>query len=113
MTASGRELILWEQLENPHEHQLSLFRSDELHPAKPNSSVTAGVIGEDDLVRRQRHSEAVREEHERARWTVSDNPKRRDPVVLPKDRRRCREGDEQRNVVHSALGSTGARLVAR
>jgi hypothetical protein len=39
---------------------------DELHPAKPDSSVTAGVIGEDDLVRRQRHPEPVREEHERA-----------------------------------------------
>ena len=113
MTPSGRELILWEQLANPHEHQVSLFESDELHPAKPNSSVTAGVIGEDDLVRRQRHPEAAREEHERARWTISDNPQRRDPVVLPEDRRRRREVDEQRNVVHSALAPTRARLVAR
>jgi hypothetical protein len=56
--------------------------------------------------------EAVREEHERARWTVADNPKRRDPVVLPEDRRRRREVDEQRNVVHLALESTRARLVA-
>ncbi len=100
MTAIGRELILREKLANSHEYQVSFLRSDELHPAKPNSSVTASVISEDDLVRRQRHPEAVREEHERARRTVSDDPKRRDPVVLTEDRRRRREVDEQRNVVH-------------
>jgi hypothetical protein len=113
VTTSGRKLILWEHLANPHEHQDSLFRSDELHPAKPYSSMTAGVIGEDDLVRRQRYPEAVRKEHERARWAVSDNWKRRDPVVLPEDRRRRREVDEERNVVHSALESTCVRSVAR
>ena len=111
MTASGRELILWEQLANPREHQVPLLRSDELHPAEPDASVTASVIGEDDLVRRQRHPETVREEYECARWAVSDNRKRRDPVVLPEDRRRRREVDEQRNLVHSALAST--RSVAR
>ena len=99
MTTSGRELILREQLSHPHEHQLSLFRSHEPHPAKANPGAAAGIVGEDDLVRRQRHPEAVREEHERARWAVSDNPKRRDPVGLPEDRRRRREVDEQRNVV--------------
>jgi hypothetical protein len=54
---------------------MSLFRADELHPAKPDSSVTVGVVGEDDLVRRQRHPKAIREDHERARRTVSNNPK--------------------------------------
>src|SRR5688572_20045041 len=105
VTTSRRQLIFWEQLANPHEHQVSLFRSDELHPAKPDSSVTAGVIGEDDLVRRQRHPEAVRKEHERARWTVPDNPNHRDPVGLAENRRGCGEVDEQRNVVHWALQS--------
>ena len=96
VTARRRELILWNQLANPYEQQLSIFRSDILHPAEPHSSVTAGVIDEDDLVGRERHPEAVREEHERARRTVTDDPKRRDPVVLPEDRRRRREVDEQR-----------------
>src|SRR5688572_22404289 len=105
VTTSRRQLIFWEQLANPHEHQVSLFRSDELHPAKPDSRVTAGVIGEDDLVRRQRHPEALREEHERARRTVTDNPKHRNPVAFPDDRRGSREVDEQGNVVHSALDS--------
>jgi len=100
VTTSGRKLIRWEHLANSHEHELSLFRSDELHPAESDASVTAGVIGEDDLVRRQRHPEAVGEEHECAWWAVPNNRKRRDPVALPEDRRGRREVDEQRNVVH-------------
>jgi hypothetical protein len=39
MTMSERELILWEHLANPHEHQVTLFRSDELHPAKPAKAI--------------------------------------------------------------------------
>ena len=110
MTTSGRELVLWEQLANPHEHQMSLFRSDELYPAKPNSSVTAGVVDEDDLVPRQRHPEAVREEHERGPF----------PIIRSVEIRLCsRKIDDgvaksmSRGVVHSALGSARARSVAR
>jgi len=94
VTTSRRELILWEQFTNPYEHQVSVFRSDEPHPAKPNSGATAGVVGEDDLIGRQRHSEAVREKDEGARWAVSDNRKRRSPVLLPEERRRRGEVDE-------------------
>jgi hypothetical protein len=50
VTTSGRELILREHFANPHEDQLFLVRSDELHPAKTHASVTAAVIGEDDLI---------------------------------------------------------------
>ena len=85
VTTIRRELFLWEQFANPDEHQVSLLRSDELHPAKAYSSVTDRIIGEDDLIRRQRYPEAVRENHERARWTVSDNGQRRDPVLLTED----------------------------
>lgn len=111
--AGGRELILWQQLASPHEDEVSIFRSDELHAPEPHSSVTIRVSGEDDLVSWQRHPDGlVREEHEGARWTVSDNPKRRDPVALPEDRRWCREVDEQRDVVHLALESKRVRSVA-
>jgi len=50
MATIGRELILWRQLANPHEHQMSVFRSDELHPAEPDTGLTADVIGENNLV---------------------------------------------------------------
>ena len=76
MTTSRRELILGEQFTDPNEREVSLFRSDEPHPAKPNAGVTAGIVGEDDLIGRQRHSEAVREKDEGARWAVSDNRER-------------------------------------
>jgi translation initiation factor 1 len=75
VTASGGELILWVQLANPQEYQLAPFQSDELHPAKPDSGVAARVIGIDDLVGRQRHPEALGEDHECPRWTVADNRK--------------------------------------
>ena len=77
MTTIGRELSLWKQLANPDEHQLSLFQSNELHPAEANTSVTASIIEEDDLVRRQGHPDAFFwEQHERARRAISDNRKR-------------------------------------
>ena len=94
MTTSRRELTLWEQFTNPYEDQASLFRSDEPHPAKANSGVTVGIVGEDDLIGRQRHSEAVRKEDEGARWAVSDNRKRRSPVLLPAEGRRRGAFDE-------------------
>ena len=99
MTASRRELLLWEQFANPYEHQASLFRSDEPHPAKPHSGVTAGIVGEDDLIGRQRHFEAAREEDEGAWRAVADNRKRRNPVLFAQEGRRRREVDEQRNVL--------------
>ena len=98
MTPSRRELIRWEQFTDPYEHEASLFRSDEPHPAKPNSGVTAGIVGEHDLIGRQRHGEAVREENERAWRSVSDDRKRRHSVVLSKEGRWRREVDEQWNV---------------
>jgi hypothetical protein len=98
VTPSRRELILREQLSNPYEQQASLFQSDKPHPAKPNSGVTAGIVGEDDLIGRQRHPEAVREEYEGAWRPVTDNRKRRHSVWFPQERRRRREVDEQRNV---------------
>ena len=113
MATRGRELLLREQLANPHEDQVSIFRSDELHAAEPHLSVTARVIREEDLVSRQRYPETLlREYYERPRWTVSDNPKRRDPLALPEDRRWRREVDEQRDVVHLALESKRVRSVA-
>jgi len=75
MTPGGGELILREEFPNPDEQQLRSFQSDELHPAKADARVTARVVCEDDLVGRQRNPEAVGEEHKRAGWTVSDNPK--------------------------------------
>ena len=91
--------MLREEFANPYEHQASLFQSDEPHPAKPNPGVTPGIVGENDLIGRQRDSEAVREEHEGAWRPVSDNRKRRNPVLFQQERRRGREVDEQRNVL--------------
>ena len=83
MTPSRRELILWEQVANPDKHQVPLFQSDEPHPAKPHSGVTVGIVGEDDLIGWQRHSEAVREENECAWRPVSDNRERGQSIVFP------------------------------
>ena len=78
MTASGRELILWEQFANPYERQASLLQSDEPHPAKPNSSVTAGIVGDDDLIRGQRHSQAAWKNDKRARRPIPNDRELRD-----------------------------------
>ena len=67
MTPSRRELILRKQFSNPDEHQATLLQSDELHPTKPDLCVTTGIVGEDDLIGRQRHFDAVREEDKSAR----------------------------------------------
>ena len=85
VTASRRELILREQFANPHKHQASICRSDEPHPAKSNSGVAVGIVGEDDLIGRQRHFDTVREENEGAWWAVSDDRKRRNAVLLQKE----------------------------
>ena len=81
MTASRRELILRVQFANPYKHEPSTFGSDEPHPAKSNSDVSVGIVSEDDLIGRQRHSETVREEDEGTWWAVSDNRKRRNAVL--------------------------------
>ena len=107
VTSGGGELLLWEQLANSREYQVFPFQSHELHPAEADSSVTAGVVGEDDLVRRQRHPKPVREEHKCTGGTVSENWERRDAVELPDNRRRRREVDEQRNVVHDVPRLSG------
>jgi hypothetical protein len=104
VTPSGRQLILWEHLANSDEHEVLLCGSDEVHPTEPNAGVTASIVGGDDLIRRQRHPEAVRKEHERARRAVSDDPERRCPIDFAEDRRRRNEVDQQRGgVVHSAF----------
>jgi hypothetical protein len=73
VTPSGRELILREQLANPYEHQASLFRSGELHPAKPHSSVAAGIVGQNDLFGGQGYSQAAWKNDKRACRPVSDD----------------------------------------
>ena len=65
MTTSRRELIFREQFANPYEHQVSLFQSNKPHPAKSHTDMTVAIVGGHNLVGRQRHSQAVREEHER------------------------------------------------
>jgi hypothetical protein len=62
VAASRRELILWVDFANPREDQASLFGPDELHAAEPNPGVAPGIVGEDNLIGRQRYSEAVRKE---------------------------------------------------
>ena len=73
MTAIRRELILWDQFTNPYEHQASHFRSHEPHPTKTNSDVTGRIVGKDNLIGRQRHSEAIWEEHEGAWRAIPNN----------------------------------------
>jgi len=99
VTPSRRELSLREQFPNPHEHQLSFFRSHELHPAESHPGVAAAIVGKDDLIGRQRHSEAIRKDHERARRAVSDDAKRRRPVALPQENRGRGKFDEERDVL--------------
>ena len=76
MTPSRRELILRKQFSNPDEHQATLLQSDELHPAKPDLCVTTGIVGEDDLIGRQRYLDAVREQDKSAWGPVADNRQR-------------------------------------
>ena len=95
MTPSRRELILRKQFSNPDEHQATLLQSDELHPTKPDLCVTTGIVGEDDLIGRQRHLDAVREEDKSARGAVADNRKRRRPVFFAQQGGRRREVDEE------------------
>jgi len=73
MTARGRELLLWKQFANAYEHQVSVLQSDKPHPAKSHTDMTVAIVGGYNLVGRQRHSQAVREEHERAWWPIADN----------------------------------------
>jgi len=94
VTASRRELILSVQFANPYEHEASIFGTDEPHPSKSNSGVAVGIVGEDDLIGRQRHSETVREEDEGAWWAVSDDRKRRNAVLLQEEGRWLGELDE-------------------
>jgi hypothetical protein len=62
-----------------------------------------GIVGEDNLISRQRHSEAMWEMDEGARRTVSNNRKYRCPVWFPVEGRRHDEVDEQRTVFHLML----------
>ena len=94
MTASRRELILRVQFANPYEHEAPIFGSDEPHPAKSNSHVAVGIVGEDDLIGRQRQPETVREEDEGTWWAVSDDRKRRNAALLQKKGRWLGELDE-------------------
>ena len=77
MTASRRELMFRKQFTNPDEDQESFLPSDERHPAELDSGVTAGVVGEDDLIGRQRHLVAAGEKDEGPWWTISEYRKRR------------------------------------
>jgi hypothetical protein len=113
VTASRRELIFRKQLPNPHEQQAAFFRADEPHPAKADSGVAARIVGEDDLVGRQRHSKAVWKQHEDAWRAVPDNRKRGRPVLLPEERGRSHERDEQRCVFHMRFGRARAIVRAR
>jgi hypothetical protein len=94
VTAGGRELIFREQLTKPHEDQPLPFQPDEPHPAKFHSSVTARVVGENDLIGRQRHPKTTRKDDEGARRTVADDWKRRGPVLLSQQSRRRGKIDE-------------------
>jgi hypothetical protein len=100
VTPSGRELIFWEQFANPYERQTPLFRPCELHPAKPHSSVAAGIVGENDLIGRQRHSQAVWKNDERARVPIPDDWELRNNVPFPTEGGMGRELDQQRDVFH-------------
>jgi hypothetical protein len=118
VTTIRRELILRKQLANSDEHQSSPFESDEPHPAKPHSDMTAGIVGEDDLIGRQRHSETVREEDKGAWRTVSENRQRRRPVLFPqKGRRRCKVDEQWQSVARrrgiNERRSSRARAPAR
>ena len=100
MAAIGRELVFRKQFPNAEENQPLFFQPNELHPAKADACVAAGVIGGNYLIGRERNSEAVREDHECARWAVSHDGKRRRPVVLPQEKRWGDEVDEERDVPH-------------
>jgi hypothetical protein len=52
-----------------------------------------GVVSNDDLIRRQGHTKAVWEEHERTRWSVADDAQDRRSVQLAMQGRLRREVD--------------------
>lgn len=98
MTARRRQLLLRQHLADSEKHELLVLQPHELHPTEADSRAAAVVIGEDDLIGRQRHSEAIRKDHERARRAVPDDAKRRWPVALPQENRGRGKLDEERDV---------------
>ena len=94
MTAGRGELIVRVQFANPDKHQSSFFESDELHPAKADSRVTAAVVCVDDLIGGQRYGESLVKKNERAGRPVLNDRKRRHPVALPAERGRADEVDQ-------------------
>ena len=78
------------------EDQTTVLQSDEPHSTESDTHAIVALIGEHDLVRRERHSQAVREHHERTRGTVADYRELRRPVCFSKEGRRCGEFDDQR-----------------
>jgi hypothetical protein len=93
VAARGRELLLGQELSHSHEDQLSLLEADEPHSAKSHANVPIGVVSNDDLIRRQGHTKAVWEEHERTRWSVADDAQDRRSVQLAMQGRLRREVD--------------------
>lgn len=80
----------------PDEDQTTVLQSDELHSTESDTHAMVLLVGEHDLVRRERDSQAVRKDHEGTRGTVADNRELRRPVCFSKERRRCDEFDDQR-----------------
>ena len=73
------------QFAHAHEGEVSIARTDELHAAEADAGAAAGIGREDDLIRRQRHPESVREQDERAQWTVADDRQRRGTIFFTQE----------------------------
>src|SRR4029453_3283600 len=74
--------------------------TDKPHPAKPNSSVTAGIVGDDDLIRGQRHSQAAWKNDKRARRPIPNDRELRDEFPFAIEGGMRRELNQQGDVFH-------------
>jgi hypothetical protein len=95
VAAIGRELIVWEEFPNSREHEPPVFYPSETHSSKTDADPAVAFVSEDNLIRRQRHAEAVREDNERTGRAVADDGKRGGPIAFAQEGSRRAELDQE------------------
>ena len=84
--------------------KMTVFHSTETHPAKTYASAATAIVGKDDLVSRQGHLHASREDNQRARGTVLHNWQLPGDVTFPVNASTTNESNEQgEGVIHELL----------
>jgi hypothetical protein len=74
--------LLRDELSDPPKHELLIVDTHEAHPAEFDVRVTIHILGDNDLVSGQRHTQPILEEDERARRSIADDWQIGRPVSL-------------------------------